>query len=169
MFNAKWRAALAGAAICGLLGPGIALLLLYIQLLRPSSFRGAAGIAVIVVRLWILAFLWVGLAALVFGSVAGLLVHSVERRYRAVRVAILQAGLLGLALGIAVPTVTTFVTWVCLRKDDRYNFIRDVSGQLPVAALTGVICALLLLWLFRVTSGTDRLRPELFINPHFTH
>ena len=159
MFNAKWRAALAGAAICALLGPGTALLLLEIQILRPSSFREAAGIVVIVVKGWIFAFLAVGPSALVFGGVAGVLLQSLARQYRPIKVAILPAVMLGLVLGSAVPAVTTFVAWFWLGKDGRYNFTRDVLSQLPVAALTGVICALLLLWLFRATSGTGRLRP----------
>lgn len=159
MFNTKWRAALAGAAICALLGPGMALLLLYIQLLRPSSFRGAAGIAVIVVRLWFFAFLAVGPAALVFGSMAGVLVQSLERRYRAIKVAILPAAMIGLLLGSVVPAVTIFVAWFWLREDSRYSFSKEVVGYLPVAALTGVICALLLLWLFRATLGAGKIRP----------
>jgi len=159
MFNAKWRAALAGAAIFGLLGPGTALLLLEIQIRPPSSFREAAGILVVAVKGWIFAFLAVGPAALVFGSVAGVLLQSLARNYRPIKVAILPAAMLGLVLGSAVPAANTLVAWFWLRKDSRYSFTRDILSQLPVAALTGVICALLLLWLFRATSRADSLRP----------
>jgi hypothetical protein len=57
MFNEKWKAALAGAALCGLLGPSLALMLSAIELTRPFSFREAARIVVIAATGWIFAFL----------------------------------------------------------------------------------------------------------------
>lgn len=114
---------------------------------------------VVAVKGWIFAFLAVGPAALVFGSVAGVLLQSLARKYHPLKVAILPAAMLGLVLGSAVPAANALVAWFWLRKVAQYNFTRDMLSQLPVAALTGVICAFLLLWLFRATSGGDGLRP----------
>jgi hypothetical protein len=160
MFNEKWKAALAGAALCGLLGPSLALMLSAIELTRPFSFREAARIVVIAATGWIFAFLAVGPAALVLGSVGGVLLQSLARKYRSI-VVMLPAVMLGMVLGSAVPAVTIFVAWFWTRKDSRYHAAREVLECLPLAALTGMICALLLLWLFRATEGADKIRPQL--------
>lgn len=98
MFNEKWKAALTGAAVCALLGPGIALLLLEFQTHRLSSFREATVITVLVLKDWIFAFVAVGPAAFVLGGVGGVLLQILARKYRPMKVAIVPAAMLGLVL-----------------------------------------------------------------------
>jgi hypothetical protein len=153
MFNEKWKAALTGAAISGLFGPGAALLLLEFQMHRPSSFRQAAVMTVLVLKGdWIFAVIAVGPAAFVLGGVCGVLLQGLVRRVHSMKVALAQAAVLGLVLGSVVPVVTFFIASFFGPRDSSYSLKQDIFSALPVAALTGIICALLLLWLFHATQ-----------------
>lgn len=159
MFNEKWKAALTGATVCGFLGPGMALLLLEFQITRITrlSFREILAILFVVLRGWIFASVAVGPAAFVFGGVGGLLLQRLARNCRSMKRAIVPAAMLGLVLGSAVPVVTfVAVFWGTATKDPSYNLRKDIVDALPVAALTGVICSLLLLCLFHATRLLDR-------------
>jgi len=156
MFTAKWKVACVSAAVCGLVGPGTALLLLEFQILRPSSFREIIATTVVALRGWIFAVVAVGPAAFVLGGVGGLLLQSLSRKYRSIKVAIASATILGLVLGGTVPVVTILVPYFFAPRDRFYSLRADIFCALPVAALTGVICEFLLLWLF---LRTDRARP----------
>ncbi len=158
MFNKKWKAAFAGAAVCGLLGPGIGALLLFAQLDRPSLFRGVVAVAAMAVQGWIYAFGFVGPAAVVLGCVCGVMVQSLAQKYRPIKVAIVPAATVGLVLGTLVPAITIFVASIWIRQDSRHSSAGEVSPLLPASALTGIICASLLLWLFRGAPGSDKVR-----------
>jgi hypothetical protein len=158
MFNKKWKAALAGAVVCGLVGPGTALLLLEAQLLRPSSFREVVAVVAVAVKGWIFAFGFVGPAAVVLGCVCGVMIQSLARKYRPIKVAIVPAATVGLVLGSVVPAVTILVAAFWVRQDSRHSATREILHCLPVSAFTGVICASLLLWLFRAAPGSDKIR-----------
>jgi hypothetical protein len=142
----KWKSALIGAGVCGLLGPGIGLLLLDLQIIDIHSFRNVSGLIVAAVKGWIFAFAAVGPAALILGGACGALLQILSRD-RSTKLATPVAGALGLVLGGAVPVVTISVEsfWFT----GKYSFKNEVLSELPVACLTGVICALLLLWTFR--------------------
>jgi len=158
MFNRRWKAALAGAVVCGLLGPGMALLLLFAQQHRPSSFRGIFGLVATVVGSWIFAFVFAGPAAIVLGCVCGVMVQSLSRKYRPTKVAIVPVAAIGLVLGSLVPAITIFVGAIWIRQDGGHSATREALYDLPVSAVTGAICASLLLWLFRAAPGSDKIR-----------
>lgn len=101
-------------------------MLLEFQVLRPSSLREVAAVVVVAIEGWIFAFGLFGPTALVFGGVAGVLLQSLARKYRPIKVAILPAAMLGLVLGSAVLAGTFFVARFWLREDSRYRFTRAV-------------------------------------------
>lgn len=140
----KWKAALTGAVISGLVGPGIPLLVMACAAAYRSSIREAASIIVSVPVGWIFAVIPVGPVAFVLGGVGGVLLQSVAAKFRSMKIVIIQAAVLGLVLGSVVPFFSAALGW-----GPTYNFKENVISALPVAAPTGVFCALVVLWLLR--------------------
>lgn len=135
----QWRAALIGALICGFVGPEIALLLLtFWSICRSSSIHEATSMLTLPL-LWIFAIIPFGPAAFVLGGIGGVLLHSLVRKSPSTRIAILKAGALGLILGATVVVGPLLLGW---------GPARNVIGSLPLAASTGALCALVVLWLF---------------------
>ncbi len=151
MLSEKSKAAIAGAALCGLIGPGTALLLLEVEAFRPSSLRETAAIIMVVLKGWFFAFATVGPAAFVLGAIGGLLPRRLVRKHHSMKVVLVPTAVLGLALGIAAPLVVMIIGGIFGPRDGSYSSQKEAVGVLPVAALTGVICAFLLLWLFHST------------------
>jgi hypothetical protein len=134
----RWRAALIGAVTCGVGGPEIALLLMtFWSVCRSSSLREATSMLTLPL-LWLFAFWAVGPAAFILGAIGGVLLRSLAQRFPSTRVAILKTGALGLVLGALLP-----VSFLIGSKS-----ARNIIESLPLAASTGLLCALAVLWLF---------------------
>jgi hypothetical protein len=134
----RWKAALIGAVTCGVGGPEIALLLMtFWSVCRSSSLREATSMLTLPL-LWLFAFWAVGPTAFVLGAIGGLLLRSLAQKFPSTRIAILKTGALGVVLGALVPVSFLFGS----------ESARNIIESLPLAASTGLLCALAVLWLF---------------------
>ncbi len=70
------------------------------------------------------------------------------------KTALLQTIALGLILGSAVPVITEAVLAAIFRLQG--NFKNDILLALPLAAATGIICGLLVLWLLHRTNMNEQ-------------
>jgi hypothetical protein len=141
----KWKAALIGALISSLVGPGVPLLVMACVAVRhSSSIREAASIIFNLPVWWICPLIPVGPPAFVLGGAGGVLLQNLAARSRSMKIVITQAAVLGLVLGSLVPFCSAALGW-----GPTYNFKENVIGGLPVSAATGVVCALVVLWLLR--------------------
>ena len=71
------------------------------------------------------------------------------------KVALLQTAVLGLILGSAVPVIFEFVFDAIMRPRE-YSSKSDLLTLLPIAAVTGTICELLVFWQLRRTNLIDK-------------
>lgn len=139
----RWRAALVGAVISGLVGPGVALLGMACWQVTHHPREGATIIVSLPV-MWIFAVLPVGPAAFVLGGGGGVLLQSLAARCRSMKTLIVQTAALGSVLGTTVPFISATAGW-----GPTGNFTENVVSLLPLAAPTGMICGLMVLWLLR--------------------
>ena|ERR1039457_1157627 len=140
--RAPWlRAGFAGAVICGVLGPALPLLVLIpVSAFKDaSSFEALRTLAAFPVA-WLFALIPMGLPGAIFGVLG-----AVWIRFRssglAPRRLFLETGLLGTLLGAIVPLTTLIFGWG--------GFRTVLSGYVPVGAITGAVCALLVLLTLR--------------------
>ena len=134
----RWKAALIGAVTCSVGGPEIALLLMtFWSVCRSSSLQEATSMLTLPL-LWWFAFWAVGPIAFILGAIGGLLLRSLAQKFHSTRIAILKTGALGLVLGARVPVSFRFGS----------ESARNIIQSLPLAASTGLLCALAVLWLF---------------------
>jgi len=138
-----WKAALIGAVTCGLVGPGIPLLVMACETAyHSSSIREAASTIVALPIWWVFAIIPMAPGASVLGGVGGVLLQSFAAKCRSMKMVAIQTAVLGLALGSLVPFFSAALGW-----GPTSNFKENVISLLPVAAPTGVACALIVLWL----------------------
>ncbi len=147
MSRDKWKCALIGAGICGIVGPAISVILLNVFFIRPPSIRVASRM---IFEEWAVASLGFGPPALLLGGIGAVILQNLIRQGRSIKVALLQTAALGLILGSAVPVMTNAVFAVPAPQE--YNLKNDVLFELPLAAITGVVCELLVLWMLRLTN-----------------
>ena len=88
--------------------------------------------------LWVFAVIPVGPAAFALGAVGGLSLQARAGKSPSMKSVVIQAILLGLILGGVVPLFCLAFGWAPTE---------DVISALPLAAATGVLCALVVLWL----------------------
>jgi|ERR1022692_569184 hypothetical protein len=133
-----WKAAMIGALTCALGGPEIALLLMALWgACRASSIHDATEMLGLPL-LWIFAFIPVGPPALVLGGIGGVVLQSLAQKSQSLKAIIAEAVALGLVLGCIAPLSALLWGW---------GPIPNVVSSLPLAAATGIICALTVLWL----------------------
>jgi len=138
-----------GAFVCGLIGPAIALALGNLQL-HPTSLAEICAIPFVVLREWIFAFASVGPEALVFGAVCGLLLSALLSSHRPASVTLTATAVLGSILGGAVGPMTILVNFLLDSRRPRERV--NIFGLVPLGAMTGVVCAFLLLGLLMWVS-----------------
>ena len=151
MLKAKWKCALIGAGICGLVGPAIAVILLDLFCFRfiwPPSLRAVPRM---IFEEWTVASVGFGPPALLLGAVGAVILQKLNRYGRPMKVAILQTAVLGLILGCAVPVIFEFVFDAIIRPHE-YSSKNDLLLQFPIAAVTGTLCALLVFWQLHRTN-----------------
>jgi uncharacterized membrane protein YeaQ/YmgE (transglycosylase-associated protein family) len=152
MFKAKWKCALIGAGICGIVGPVIAVILLDLFLIRPPSVRAASRM---IFEEWVIASVGFSPPALLLGAVGAVVLQRLNQQGRPMKVALLQTAVLGLILGSAVPVIFEFVFDAIMRPRE-YSSKSDLLTLLPIAAVTGTICELLVFWQLRRTNLIDK-------------
>ena len=142
-----------GSAVCGLLGPGIAIALLSLL----DSQTSLLEVPILALKGWIFAFISVGPAALVFGAACGLLLSALLRKYRSPLVSWAGAAVLGPILGTAVDVATVLVNVLLDRTGARHAVLSFAFA--PLGAATGLVCAFLLASLLRrFDTGNARSR-----------
>ena len=135
----RWAAGFIGAMTCGIIGPEIGLLLMSLWgVCRSSSIEEAISMLAMPL-LWPFAVITFGPSAGVLGGIGGVFLHSLVHKSPSTRTASLEAGGLGLMLGATVVAGPLLFGW---------GSARDALGLLPLAASTGALCGLVVLWLF---------------------
>lgn len=148
MSRERWKCALIGAAICGIVGPAIAVILLDVFFIRPPSIRVASRM---IFEEWAVASVGFGPPALLLGGIGAVTLQKLIRQGRSMKLALLQTAALGLILGSAVPVMTNAVFAVIARPQE-YNVKNDFLFELPLAAISGVVCELLVLWMLYLAN-----------------
>lgn len=140
----RWKSALIGAAICGIAGPTIGVILLNVYLWR---LQWLAGAPIILFEEWVVASLGFGPPAFFLGAIGAIILQRLIRQRGSIKGALIETAALGLTLGSVVP-VTTNVACAAWARAQGLNLRNDeILFELPLAAITGIICELLVLWL----------------------
>ncbi len=127
-----WKAALLGGIVSGLVGPGIGFIV-EMRFAFPYIYLP---------WLWFWAVVAVGPPAFVLGCVGGILLRVLSAMCSTMRVVTGMAAALGLTLGGAVAPFGVFVLGWGAKEKGVLNFV-------PTGAVTGLVCAFLILWLLR--------------------
>ena len=143
----RWTSVVLGATVGGLIGPGMGLLLLEAQVLRPSSLREVLTLIFITLKGWIYAFIAVGPTAIVLGAVYGVLLHILWPKLRSMKTTVIVSSFLGMFLGSAVVVIGSSIPYFFYPPAFRPK--QEILGMVPLGALTGVLCALLVVLLLR--------------------
>ena len=143
------KAALTGAFVCALLGPTLgAVAILASEMVHGHEYSGRAAVSALSVLPWVLpvAVSLVGPGAFVLGGLGALVIQFMSARLRSPKALVLQATVLGLVLGGAVPVVVDLM-YTVLWGDRNKNFEK---GLLLLGAVTGLVCAAVVYWLLRL-------------------
>ena len=140
---APWlRTLFLGAIICGLVGPGLPLIV-FIPFIavRQTPARGDALATLAALPIaWIFAIIPMGPAACVFGALGACWIRFRSRALHASKRILLESALLGTVLGAAVPVSTLVWGW-----SPREN----VLSVIPAGAASGLVCAFLVVLALR--------------------
>jgi hypothetical protein len=133
---APWlRALFLGAIICGLIGPGLPLIVLIpFTAIRQGSARDALTTLAALPIAWIFAIIPMGPAGCVFGALGASWIRFRSSSLHASKRLLLEAALLGTVLGGVVPISALVWGW-----GPREN----VLSVVPAGAASGLVCAFL--------------------------
>jgi len=132
----SWIAAVLSGLVCGLLGPLIGVVVVLVPgVVNGTSSAGTRELLQAVVGMWPYAEMMFGVPGFVFGCCGGLLLKTLVSRSPSTKAIIFRAVLLGLALGAAVPFWLLDKSW------------KLAGAYALLGAFSGIICALLVLWL----------------------
>lgn len=139
---APWlRALLLGAIICGLIGPGLPLIVFIpFTAIRQASVREALTTLEALPLAWLIAIIAMGPAGCVFGALGASWIRFRSSSLHVSRRLLLESALLGTALGGVVPISALVWGW-----GPRENLLSVV----PAGAASGLVCAFLVVHALR--------------------
>jgi len=155
MLRERWKCAVIGAAICGIAGPAIAVILLNVYLTGLPSIRAVAR--TIPFEEWAVATVGFGPPALFLGAIGAVLLQKAVQHGDSVKITLLQTVVLGLILGSVVAVIAEAVLAAIFPGQG--NFKSEALLALPLASATGSICGLLVLWVFHLTNVLSHRNP----------
>ncbi len=138
-----WKASLAGGVIFGFLYP---LIIAVLDVIRANARRDYSLALTDAARMWVYGVVYFGLPAFVLGCGCGILLMALGLKCSTMKVAVMVAAALGLALGEVPLGVIALV--------DRAS---GIIWAYAVAGTAGIVCALLVLRLLH-RSGLLRFR-----------
>ena len=156
---APWlRALFLGAIICGLIGPGLPLVVFIpFTAIRQASVRDALTTLAALPVAWIFAIIPMGPAGCVFGALGASWIRFRSSSLHASKRLLLESALLGAVLGGLVPISALAWGW-----GPREN----VLSVVPAGAASGLVCAFLVLLALRKRGLLFEVRPTSSIqNP----
>ena len=139
---APWlRALFLGAIICGLIGPGLPLIVFipFTAVQQASASDALTTLATLPVA-WIFAIIPMGPAGCVFGALGASWIRFRSSSLHVSRRLLLESALLGTVLGGVVPISALLRGW-----GPREN----VLSVVPAGAASGLVCAFLLVYALR--------------------
>ncbi len=139
---APWlRALFLGAIICGLIGPGLPLIVFIpFTAIRQASARDALTTLAALPIAWIFAIIPMGPAGCLFGALGASWIRFRSSSLHALRRLLLESALLGALLGGVVPISALIWGW-----GPREN----VLSVVPAGAASGLVCAFLVVLALR--------------------
>jgi hypothetical protein len=145
----QWKAALVGAATCGVGGPEIGLLLLTFWALCGRPFHDAISLLGIPIY-WPVVLIPIGPPASLLGAIGGMFLQHLAQKTQSLKVVIAEAVALGAILGSIVPLSLAVYGWGTTKQVIEYS---------PLGASTGACCSLLVLYLLQ-RRRLLRLKPK---------
>jgi len=156
---APWlRALFLGAIVCGLIGPGLPLIVFIpFTAIRQASTRDALTTLAALPVAWIFAIIPMGPAGCVFGALGASWIRFRSSSLHASKRLLLESALLGAVLGAVVPISALAWGW-----GPREN----VLAVVPAGAASGLVCAFLVVLALRKGGLLFEVRPTSSIqNP----
>jgi hypothetical protein len=156
---APWlRVLFLGAIICGLIGPGLPLIVFIpFTAIREASARDALATLAALPVAWVFAITPMGPAGCLFGALGASWIRFRSSSLRASKRLLLESALLGTVLGGVVPISALVWGW-----GPREN----VLSVVPAGAASGLVCAFLVVLALRKRGLLFEVRPTSSIqNP----
>ncbi len=152
-----WKAALLSGAVSGIVGPGIGTAAL---LLANASVANLIQALIDFLRYWLVAVVIIGPVAFVLGCAGGLLLKALTAKCASMGAVVVIAATLGLSFGSAVPFGVVVVS--TLTEPGHFINWSATKATAGTGAIAGLVCAILVLCLLRLTELLHLRRSDLY-------